>query len=261
MMEGIEFDERETRVIYWNCRLRIIDQRIANQLSGYSGYDLLYRTELKKIRDLIERRVENEKRLVEEEINNSTDEKEHGFCLLKANEDNKNKDKETNKSVYLSCRKSLERKRISDNKERKFLNNEEFLKVENQKEEVEIDENKIEIRRGCIKYATDGEKLKECLIKLDKVYECVDMIPELVKVREYDDKVFCIKYVRELYPDVMAKYDENSKLLNVGPKISIDDLILLRDKEYLKCIRDRNAKISLYRDGLENDCYTKHLDF
>jgi hypothetical protein len=74
-----------------------------------------------------------------------------------------------------------------------------------------------------------------------------------------DDKVFCIKSSREKYPDVLAKYDSRAKTSNIGPKISIEELLSLRERENIRCNKDRTLRLPKYKEYLEKECKKQHL--
>jgi hypothetical protein len=113
----------------------------------------------------------------------------------------------------------------------------------------------MEIGNNCIQYANNTKYLNECLSKLETVERCYESIDNIMSKREIDDKLFCIVSSRQQYPDVLAKYDERDrKKGNIGPKISIEELLELRDAYIEKCNRNRYLKLPLYREYLKQEC-------
>ncbi|MDR3290039.1 MAG: hypothetical protein LBT02_02030, partial [Rickettsiales bacterium] len=78
-----------------------------------------------------------------------------------------------------------------------------------------------------------------------------------VNRRKNLDKVFCIKHSISVYPDVMAKFEIDSKSsTNIGPKIAVEELMELREKERMACDKEKIDSIPLYKNYLRDKCYT-----
>lgn len=246
-LEGVEFENKDTRLIYWECRLRIMDQRIAGEFDNY-GYDLFYRREFKRLRRIIKNKIKEQKKIIITEINNSIEEKEHNYCIMSKNENKNMQDYD-----YFKCRKSLavvRQKNFSnlDNKDAMELYG--FTKKSNGKIS-----SVIFVHKDCVKYAKDGEKLKQCEDAVEKANQCKANVEKTIINRRIDDKIFCTKVSLNKYPDSLAKFN-NTEADNVsfGPKMEKLNIVDLREKEYKNCYKERMSKILNYRDYLEDQC-------
>lgn len=245
MMQGLEFKDEDTRTLYWKCRLRVINQRIANQDSTY-GYSLLFKGELKKLKKAIQNKIDelNETTLVE--IETSIDEKEHQYCVTLRNNGSD--------MTYFECREELARKRKVDD-DLEILNNEEFVDNAYQIEEV-ITNNQITIvDEQCIQYVYDEIKLNQCLIDNQNFIECMGNINSQLEERRINDKLYCNQVSINRYPDsLFNNQGQNNNDMMVGPSMNKNNIINLRNKEYETCFRQRLIKLQEYREYLENQC-------
>lgn len=245
MMQGLEFKDEDTRTLYWKCRLRVINQRIANQDSTY-GYSLLFKGELKKLKKAIQNKIDelNETTLVE--IETSIDEKEHQYCVTLRNNGSD--------MTYFECREELARKRKVDD-DLEILNNEEFVDNAYQIEEV-ITNNQITIvDEQCIQYVYDEIKLNQCLIDNQNFIECMGNINSQLEERRINDKLYCNQVSINRYPDsLFNNQGQNNNDMMVGPSMNKNNIINLRNKEYETCFRQRLIKLQEYRKYLENQC-------
>lgn len=256
MMQGVEFKNQDTRKIYWECRLRVINQRISGEFDTY-GYSLLYKREFKRLRRIIKNRIKEQKRMAIAEINNSLEEKEHNYCVML-------KDQSQQGSVvvydYFKCREDLEKLRNGDNNFSN-LSNDYVIKIfEYQNETAEIKTNTTFVERECIKYVSDEKKLKKCEEAIKKINQCSLGIDEKIMQRRIDDKIFCTKSSIEKYPDELAKFnDASNDAISFGPKMNKIDMVGLREKEFAKCYKERTLKIVKYKDYLEEQCRINNL--
>lgn len=245
MMQGLEFKDEDTRTLYWKCRLRVINQRIANQEDNY-GYSLLFKGELKKLKKAIQNKIDelNETTLVE--IETSIDEKEHQYCVTLRNNGSD--------MTYFECREELARKRKVDD-DLEILNNEEFVDNAYQIEEV-ITNNQITIvDEQCIQYVYDEIKLNQCLIDNQNFIECMGNINNQLEERRINDKLYCNQVSINRYPDsLFNNQGQNNNDMMVGPSMNKNNIINLRNKEYETCFRQRLIKLQEYREYLENQC-------
>lgn len=247
-MQGIEFKNKNTKVIYWECRLRVINQRISGEFDNY-GYSLLYKREFKRLRRIIKNRIKDEKANILAEINNSLDEKEHNYCLLL-----KNKYTATESYDYFKCRKELEK--IRENNGDFFdLDNDYILEIldfedgdsYNEKDTTYIDSD-------CIKYVKNEEKLSQCLSDTTKRKTCLKDVDNKILQRRIDDRIYCTKISNNKYPDSLSKFADSANIDSFGPKMNKLDLVDLRTKEFDKCYKERTARVSKYREYLINTC-------
>ena len=245
MMQGLEFKDEDTRILYWKCRLRVINQRIANQEDNY-GYSLLFKGELKKLKKAIQNKIDelNETTLVE--IETSIDEKEHQYCVTLRNNGSD--------MTYFECREELARKRKVDD-DLEILNNEEFVDNAYQIEEV-ITNNQITIvDEQCIQYVYDEIKLNQCLIDNQNFIECMGNINSQLEERRINDKLYCNQVSINRYPDsLFNNQGQNNNDMMVGPSMNKNNIINLRNKEYETCFKQRLIKLQEYREYLENQC-------
>lgn len=245
MMQGLEFKDEDTRTLYWKCRLRVINQRIANQDSTY-GYSLLFKGELKKLKKAIQNKIDelNETTLVE--IETSIDEKEHQYCVTLRNNGSD--------MTYFECREELARKRKVDD-DLEILNNEEFVDNAYQIEEV-ITNNQITIvDEQCIQYVYDEIKLNQCLIDNQNFIKCMGNINSQLEERRINDKLYCNQVSINRYPDsLFNNQGQNNNDMMVGPSMNKNNIINLRNKEYETCFKQRLIKLQEYREYLENQC-------
>lgn len=245
MMQGLEFKDEDTRTLYWKCRLRVINQRIANRDSTY-GYSLLFKGELKKLKKAIQNKIDelNETTLVE--IETSIDEKEHQYCVTLRNNGSD--------MTYFECREELARKRKVDD-DLEILNNEEFVDNAYQIEEV-ITNNQITIvDEQCIQYVYDEIKLNQCLIDNQNFIKCMGNINSQLEERRINDKLYCNQVSINRYPDsLFNNQGQNNNDMMVGPSMNKNNIINLRNKEYETCFRQRLIKLQEYREYLENQC-------
>jgi hypothetical protein len=254
MMEGVQFKYADTRFIYWKCRLRIIDQRIATQFDDY-GYDALYKREFRRIRRIIKRRIKEQQDLIISNIRNSQEEKEHNYCIMmKNNYDGKRADK-NDRYDYFECRERIAAIR-KKNQDFVGLSNEEFFQRFLETEEVETRrKSTITISGACVRFAYDTNKLKECEANLKKGDVCIDDVRNKINQRIMDDKIFCTKVSLNKYPDSLSVFTAtDSGMATLGPRIDKIDLIELRKEEYEKCYKDRTTRRVRYRDFLEFEC-------
>lgn len=250
MMQGLEFKDEDTRTLYWKCRLRVINQRIANQDSTY-GYSLLFKGELKKLKKAIQNKIDelNETTLVE--IETSIDEKEHQYCVTLRNNGSD--------MTYFECREELARKRKVDD-DLEILNNEEFVDNAYQIEEV-ITNNQITIvDEQCIQYVYDEIKLNQCLIDNKNFVKCMSNINSQLEERRINDKLYCNQVSINRYPDSLFNNQGQTGDMMVGPTMNKNNIIDFRNKEYESCFKQRLIKLQEYREYLENQCLIKNFN-
>lgn len=244
MMQGLEFKDEDTRTLYWKCRLRIINQRIANQNNDY-GYSLLFKGELKKLRKAIKKKIKELNEITEIEIETAIDEKEHEYCITMRNNGNTD-------MTYYECREELAKKRKSNDED--ILNNEEFLQSITQNDEVILNDDIVVVDEKCMKYVYDEEKLNLCIADNKTFNTCVNNIINQLNQRRIDDKLYCHQSSINLYPDSLFNNQNQSGDMMVGPTMNKNNIIDFRNKEYDDCIKKRNIKLEEYRKYLENQC-------
>ncbi|GMO63927.1 MAG: hypothetical protein Ta2D_10790 [Rickettsiales bacterium] len=251
MQEGVDFDNQKTKVIYWNCRLRVMDERIA-MMGDSKGYNIFYRSELKKLRILIKKRVDKETNKIGKEMGDDKQRKDDIYCMNKVS-------KSENPNDYNECMKEQQQR-----KEEAILTNEEYLNMKFPDRVIEkaVVKDNVSEDRGCIKYANSQYKLTKCLENIPFVTKCIENIENNVTLRKNNDKVYCIKHSRNIYPDIMAKFDNETKATtNIGPKIAVEELLDLREQERQICIKQRRDILPQYKDSLEEECYNKYINF
>lgn len=245
MMQGLEFKDEDTRTLYWKCRLRVINQRIANQNNDY-GYSLLFKGELKKLRKAIKKKIKELNEITEIEIETSIDEKEHEYCITMRNNGDIN-------MTYYECREELAKKRKKSDEY--ILNNEEFLQSITQNDEIILNDDIVVVDEKCMKYVYDEEKLNQCIVDSKIFDECVNNIINQLNQRRIDDKLYCHQNSINLYPDSLFNNQNQSGDMMVGPTMNKNNIIDFRNKEYDDCIKKRNIKLEEYREYLENQCF------
>ena len=253
MAEGVEYKYADTRLIYWKCRLRIINQRLDSQFDDYS-YSMFHKREFKRLRKIIKKRIKEQQNIIISNIRNSQEEKEHNYCIMmKNNYDGKKADK-NDRYDYFECREKIEAIR-KKNKEFAGVDNEEYFKRFLEEEEIEYrSNNSVDINGECINFAFDKDKLAECENNLKKNNKCSTDMNSKLNQRMIDDKIYCTRVSLNKYPDSLAKFDTGNGIENLGPKINKIDIVELRDKEYQKCYNERKEKWLKYRDYLEYEC-------
>ena len=251
MAEGVQYKYADTRVIYWKCRLRVIDQHIANEPNDY-GYDALYVGNLKSLRRTIAKKIEEQKEIIKSNIKNSQEEKEHNYCIMMKN--NYDKNGTSTEYDYFECREKVASIR-KKNKDLSNLNNKEFfekfIEIQDTKQE---DIKTVTISGECVRFIGDVDKLKECEDGLKNKSQCSADIQNKLNQRTIDDKVFCTKESIKKYPDSLAKFNSASSTDSIGPKIDKIDMVGLREKEYDSCYKERRSKWLKYKDYLEYEC-------
>ncbi|HSQ97994.1 MAG TPA: hypothetical protein VLL98_04725 [Rickettsiales bacterium] len=251
--EGVQYEDEDTREIYWRCRLRVMDQRIADETQDY-GYGLLYQRDLKRLRRAIKNRRDKEKELAIAKVKSGQEEKEHNYCiLLEQNSTNK-----VDANDYFECRKEIASIR-QNNKEYLNLDNEHMMQIFQYNDTVKQTKTKT-IEEECVKYATDGKKLKQCQEAMEKANKCIKDRENDLKQRKIDDKIYCTKLSIEKYPDSLSKFDNDSINYSFGPKVEKIKILELRDNEYNLCIEERNLKFKTYSKFLENECKKDNLN-
>lgn len=245
MMQGLEFKDEDTRTLYWKCRLRIINQRIANQNNDY-GYSLLFKGELKKLRKAIKKKIKELNEITEIEIETAVDEKEHEYCITMRNNGDIN-------MTYYECREELAKKRKKSDED--ILNNEEFLQNITQNDEIILNDDIVVVDEKCMKYVYNEEKLNQCIVDSKIFDECVNNIINQLNQRRIDDKLYCHQSSINLYPDSLFNNQNQSGDMMVGPTMNKNNIIDFRNKEYDDCIKKRNIKLEEYREYLENQCF------
>lgn len=268
IMQGVDFNNPNTKIIYWECRLRILNQRINSEFVEY-GYSMFYRREFKRLRRIIKNKIKEEKAFAIAEIENSLEEKEHNYCVMLKHQNIGNT---TTKYDYFKCRESLAQMR--ENSSNYFdMSNENIVKFYLYDYETITPEeySKImNVEKDCVKYVYDLDKLLQCKTALKNISQCKNDIPQKLAQRRMDDKIYCTKKSINKYPDSLAIFNtsdskdnkdsadtENSNDTNFnvsGPKVDKLDVVELREKEYTKCISERNARIVSYQKYLESEC-------
>ena len=242
IMQGVQYKYKDTRKTYWQCRLRVMDQRIVGEFDNY-GYSLLYQKEFLRLRSLIKKRVKEQERLEVAEMNSVIEEKEHNYCVALKNMS----DNTIDIYDYFKCREDISNYRQNSNK------NKYVVKVF-EEEPQEINTNNDVISGECLKYVKNSEKLAQCQENEKKYNQCLDNLEDKLFQRQIDNKIYCTKTAIQKYPDSLAKYDNDNNTINVGPKIDKLNVLDLREDEYKSCIKDRNIKFSLYKISLQNSC-------
>jgi hypothetical protein len=256
MAEGVEYKDQDTRLLYWECRARIMDQRISGEFGNY-GYDVLYKTEFKKLRALIEKRIIKLRELIKTDVENSSEKKGYNYCLIishKVNEDG-------SRQTYFDCKNETINK--IKNEKNEDLSNEAVIKLitEELEEKEKLKSVKVEyVEEDCIKYVGSEEDLNKCKKILVQINDCYKGLDRKIIQRKLEDRIFCSKESIEKYPDSLAKFDEKSKNTNVGPKIDKLEVIKLRKKEYEDCISNRTSRINNYKNFLKNTCKKKNFE-
>ena len=258
MMQGVEFEYNNTRKIYWQCRLRIINQRISGEFDNY-GYSLLYKKEFKRLRRIIKNRIKNEEEKIIAEIDGCIDEKEHNYCIILKKQFLKENNIDYN---YFSCREDLKKARDGKN-DFSNLDNEYIMKILEYHDEIKKENSKniYTVQNECIKYVGNAEKLKKCQIALEKIKGCYSNIDEKMFQRRIDDKIYCEKLSQKKYPDSLSKFEETKQdtLNMLGPKMNKIDIISLREKTFNECFKDRTLKIIKFHDYLLDQCKISNL--
>ena len=253
MMEGIEFESQDTRMLYWECRLRVINQRISGEFDNY-GYSQLYKTDFKRLRKIIKKRIKEQKNIAILEINNSIEEREHNYCIAIRNQIGT----EGEEYNYFKCRTDLRNLR-EKNKNSSDLSNEYLIKFfEYTDTEATPKSDTTTINKECIKYASNDKKLKQCQKAFSNINKCYEKVDEQLLQRNIDDKIYCTKSSLEKYPDDLVKFN-NTSANTLGPKMDKLNIVELREKEFQKCYNERSKKMAEYRKFLENQCNTENL--
>lgn len=256
MMQGVQYKDKDTREIYWECRLRVINQRIIGEFDGY-GYGLLYQREFKRLRSLIKKRIKEQIKIDQAEINTTLEEKEHNYCVML-------KDQLTSKIDaydYFKCRQDIANIRQKSD-DYSNQSNEQVLKMLRPSEELAQSKKTkkiMTVEQDCVKYAINANKLKQCQEAMQKANQCIIDTHDKLIQRQIDDKVYCTKLSIERYPDSLAKFDNNTDSISFGPKVEKINIIDLRDKEYNQCLSDREIKFKTYKAFLENECKKENL--
>lgn len=256
MMEGVEFKYPDTRLTYWECRLRIMDQRISGEFDNY-GYSQLYKREFKRLRRIIKNRIKEQRQIALAEINNSLEEKEHNYCIMLKNQYSNNE----NQYDYFKCRDDLEKLR-KGNSDFSNLSNDYLIKIFEYEDQSETNPqtDTLFIDKECIKYVSDQNSLKKCQGAIIEINKCFATVDDKLLQRNIDDKIYCTKISLEKYPDSLAKFNnEDNKDFSLGPRMNKIDVLNLREKEFQNCYKERLQKISSYKDYLENQCKIEHL--
>jgi len=255
MMEGVQYKYKDTREIYWECRLRVINQRIADESQNY-GNGLLYQGELKRIRSLIKNRLKKQRKIDQEEVNVTIEEKEHSYCVMLKNQSSN----KVNAYDYFKCRQDVANMR-QENYDYSNQSNDKVLKMFESNDE--LDKSKVQkvvtIEQECVKYAINADKLKQCQEAMKKANQCIKDASDKLIQRQIDDKVYCTKLSIEKYPDSLAKFDDDTSGDNLGPKIEKTNIVNMRDKEYKECLKERNTKFTIFKEFLENECKKENL--
>ena len=250
MMEGVNVKNSNTLALYWKCRLRVINQRLENDKSTY-GYNLIYKSKLKKLQKKIKQKIkeENENSLIE--IENSLNEKEHEYCIVEENKNNLS---------YYQCRQNLFDKRKNQDK-LLAINNDNYIK-NNIKEEIPEDYNKKEsvlVDKKCIKYLYDEKKLNKCIENINNFNICINNIKDQIEQRRLDDKIYCNQSSISKYPDSLFNNINNDTSMMIGPSMNKNNLLKLRNNAYAECYKNRMIKIKEYRLYLENKCLVENF--
>jgi hypothetical protein len=261
MAEGIEYDSSETRGIYWVCRLRILDQRIAGNFRK-SNYGIFYRRDFERLKDLIINKLVELREEMLSGKDASNEEKEREFCLLSVR---KLKDYEAVAKKYLECIENSQNN--GDTSKYENVSNEIFLQnfwEEDTTTEIIVkssEDTSGAISGNCVKYATDADKLKKCQKLLSQVDNCTNNLDELTKQRQIDDRLYCHQHSIDQYPESLAKFSTGKTNASaLGPRIQKYDLVKLREIELKRCTREREVKFPSYIRFLEEECKAKYLD-
>ena len=256
IMQGVQYKDKDTREIYWECRLRVIDQRIAGEFDSY-GYSLLYQREFKRLRSLIKKRIKEQRKIDQAEVNTTLEEKEHNYCVMLKGQTTSKIDAYD----YFKCRQDISniRQKTGDYSDQ---SNEQILKM--LQPNIESAQGKktkkiITIEQDCVKYAINADKLKQCQEAMQKANQCIKDTSDKLIQRQIDDKMYCTRLSIERYPDSLAKFDNNADIIGFGPKVEKINIIDLRDKEYKECLQQRNIKFETYKAFLENECKKENL--
>lgn len=255
-MEGVSFDSNDTRKIYWQCRLRIVSQRIYNGPAIYDGYGVSYKNELRKMRRAIKRKIKKINKQTLFEISNFQEEKEHNYCVLMKEREEVN---DNGTFDYFKCRDKIKNLKKNDDNYSN-LSNESVFKMFEYKDQVEKKKknNVLLIQNECVKYASSVEKLEKCEKVLKKIEQCTIDIKKTTDQRKIDDKQFCAKNSIEKYPDLLSKF-EGTGSIPLGPKINKIELLNLREKATIECLKARAIKLNEYEIYLKNECKIKNL--
>jgi len=257
IMQGVEFESEDTRMIYWKCRLRVMDQRISGEFDDY-GYSLLYKRDFKKLRKKIKDRIEREREIGLAQIDSSLEEKEHSYCVMLRDE---NEQMDVEIYDYFKCRENLAKLR-KESSNSANLTNDYMIKVfEYQDEEIPDQSNTLFVDSECIKYSSNQEKFKKCRDAIRELNKCYANIDNQIMQRRLDDKVYCTKTSINKYPDSLSIFnaDDTTNSTTLGPRMNKMDLVGLREKELKKCYRERTIKMLQYREYLENQCKLNNL--
>jgi len=255
---------------YWECRLKVINQRIYNNANNYDGHKTAYKNEILKMRKEIKSNIkEIDKR--RQKILDYNEKKEHDYCTLFKT----GQEQYSNAYNYYSCRNKI--KDLNKNKDNYLdLTNATIFKIFQQNEQTEKKSKSILIQNECVKYASNVDKLEKCEEALKRIEKCSKEIDLTIQQRKINDSEFCIRDSIEKYPDSLATFENkndtsidslnNDKvaltsgiLLMSGPKTSKINLIELRDKAYNDCMRERKKKLDEYNLYLLDQCRIKNL--
>lgn len=257
IMQGVQYEDKDTRKIYWQCRLRVINQRIAGEFDNY-GYSLLYKREFKRLRSLIKKRIKEQEKIAQAEVNSTLEEKEHSYCLMLRDQSNNKIDTYD----YFKCRESIENIKRK-NKGYFEQSNEQMLKILQPEDNKSATPQKLKtiiIEKDCVKYAINADKLKQCQEAMRNANQCIKNTSDKLIQRQIDDKIYCRKLSIEKYPDSLAKFDNAADSFSFGPKVEKLNIIDLRNKEYDECLEERGAKFKVYSLFLENECKKENLE-
>lgn len=253
IMEGTQYKDKDSREIYWKCRLRVMDKRIDDESQNY-GSGSSYQNELKKLRKSIKDRRDKEKELNISETSNVKDEKEDDYCLMLKSSTNDAVDA----NDYYKCKEEADKTK-QKNEDYNDQDNQHVLKKFQSIEETKQPQTTITINEECTKYIIDSGRLERCQKAMTQMKECKDDKDNKIKQRQIDDKVYCTKSSVEKFPDSLASFTNNTDTTNFGPKVDKIKIIDLRQKEYDQCIIERNKKLKEYKTFLENECKKENI--
>lgn len=248
--DGIQYDSPKTRTTYWQCRIRVVNQRILNQENF--GTELLTQGELKKMRKAMVNKLKVESERVRFDIEVDSDEKDHNFCVLKGQK----MAKQGQSFDYFKCRDEiLFRKQKSGEIRTDFLTNDQiFDSLIPQNPEKTV----IDINGRCIKFISNDTRYKKCLSELVDINSCESNILKQIRSKNLIDEMYCLQRSVQKYPDSLALFNASDSTAIPGPRIDKFDLIDLRDEEYNSCKNERKTKLSEYKFYLESECKKLH---
>ena len=232
--EGASYNPELTREIYWKCRLAEVNRRMRENNSKY-GYTLLEKGELKKVKLIMENRVERASNAVLLTLDPDPDVRDNDYCVIQGYSATSIDEKIL--EAYYNCRRELVIARTVPEPFGKYsyelleeeardipkLRNLKDVILENERTYDNKKDSPIDIKTSvmvaetselvnkyptCAVYNVNSAKFKECVKKEEESSNCFELF--LSSSLQLIVIYFCNKSIANL----MILYSARSKLLN-----------------------------------------------